>query len=134
MKEIGEGTCATVNIDGVEHVEVPADLAMPTGNIDDLIQHVYGELPQRWMEQTYLKGRAIWTGRNNIVDAVNEKVLAVLPQPTKEYLEVDCVKETHDAFERPTEILNNLNYSGMPPHKLILKPGAPIMLFCNMSK
>ena len=134
LKEIGEGTCATVSIDGVEHVEVPADLAMPTGNIDDLIQHVYRELPQRWMEQTYLKGRAILTGTNNVVDAVNEKVMAMLPQPSKEYLSVDCVKETHDAFEWPTEFLNNLNFSGMPPHKLILKPGAPIMLLRNMSK
>ncbi|XP_015375852.1 PREDICTED: ATP-dependent DNA helicase PIF6-like [Diuraphis noxia] len=49
------------------------------------------------------------------------------------YYSVDTVLEKEDAVHFPTEFLNSLTPSGVPPHTLILKIGAPIILMRNLS-
>jgi ATP-dependent DNA helicase PIF1 len=49
------------------------------------------------------------------------------------YYSVDTVLEKKDAVHFPTEFLNSLTPSGVPPHTLILKIGAPIILMRNLS-
>ena len=51
------------------------------------------------------------------------------------YLSIDSL-DTNDEQERsnfPIEFLNTLNFSGMPPHELKLKPGAIVMLLRNLN-
>lgn len=52
---------------------------MDSEDIDDLIQEVFGELPQRWNDPEYTHRRAILTTTNEHVDKINEKVTAMLP-------------------------------------------------------
>ena len=51
----------------------------------------------------------------------------------REYVSADKVQEEDSANVYPIEFLNTITMSGMPPHKLLLKIGAPIMLLRNMS-
>jgi hypothetical protein len=44
------------------------------------------------------------------------------------YYSVDTVLEKEDAVHFPTEFLNSLTSSGIPPHTLILKIEVPIIL------
>ena len=53
---------------------------------------------------------------------LNEQVLNKLPGDVRTYLSADEVV-TDDEFEQtqyPTEFLNSLTPSGMPPHQLVL--------------
>jgi len=50
------------------------------------------------------------------------------------YLSADSVPESEDRFLYPPELLNATNASGIPPHRLCLEVGMPIMLLRNMSK
>lgn len=45
---------------------------------------------------------------------------------------VDSVANEEDAISFPEEYLNSVDISGLPPHKLILKPGTPILLLRNI--
>lgn len=50
----------------------------------------------------------------------------------KEYASIDTVLYLEDAVHYPTEFLNSLNPAGLPPHKLTLKNGIPIILLRNL--
>ncbi|XP_022178171.1 uncharacterized protein LOC111039146 [Myzus persicae] len=49
------------------------------------------------------------------------------------YLSIDILSDQDNAIDIPIEFLNSLNPSGLPPHKLDLKIGAPIILMRNLN-
>ena len=51
----------------------------------------------------------------------------------REYFSADSVASDGDANVYPAEYLNSLTPSGMPPHRLFLKVGAPIILLRNLN-
>ena len=51
----------------------------------------------------------------------------------REYTSADCVGEEDPQNTFPVDFLNSLTISGLPPHKLFLKIGSPVMLLRNMS-
>ena len=47
------------------------------------------------------------------------------------YLSADSVaKDLHNTY--PTDFLNSITLSGMPPHSMTLKVGAPVILLRNL--
>jgi len=78
--------------------------------------------------------RRIFCPKNEHSLLVNEEVLQRLPGNEKVYTSVDEVQceDGNDVTNYPTEFLNSLTPSGMPPHKLKLKIGAVVMLLRNL--
>ena len=84
----------------------------------------------------FLTERIILSARNEDVNAVNIAALNVFPGEKVTYLAADKLCED-DGIDRtitnryPNEYLNSLDPTGIPPFKLELKVGCPIMLLRN---
>jgi len=86
-------------------------------------------------DYAWLMKRAILTPLNVDVDRMNADVVETLNLPVaamREYTSVDAVAEDDQSFLYPVEFLNSLRISGLPPHKVCLAVGLPIMLLRNM--
>ncbi|KAL5697342.1 hypothetical protein ACHQM5_030793 [Ranunculus cassubicifolius] len=87
---------------------------------------------------SYLTERTILSARNDDVSKINDATLNKYPGDAHEYLAADTVLEESINYETEgthctTEFLNSLNPSCLPPFKLRLKIGCPIMLLRNIA-
>lgn len=131
LLSVGNGSQTTTP--DLDLIELPLDMCCPTDNIDDLISIVYQDLHNNFADHNYMCARAILTPKNDSVDTINNKVIQLLPGEDHTYLSADSVANTAHAAIYPTEFLNSLSPSGLPPHKLTLKLHAPIMLLRNLN-
>ena len=92
---------------------------------------VFDGLSQHYHDHTWIASRSIICPTNKTVDTINCAVMDTFPGQPREYRSFDSVEK--DAHLYPTEYLNSLAPSGMPPHKLILKVGCPAMLLRNLN-
>ena len=111
-------------------VKVPDHLKFK-GTIDDLCDWIFEDLPSNFHDATWSSSRSIICPTNKTVDFINSKMIDTFPGEEKIYKSYDTVAD--EAHIYPTEFLNTLSPSGMPPHLLKLKVGAPVMLMRNMN-
>ncbi|GBP66856.1 ATP-dependent DNA helicase pif1 [Eumeta japonica] len=129
LLSVGDGKIPHSN----NKIEIDCDLGVKVGNIEELITKVYPDISQienkdhQWMCQ-----RAILAARNSNVDEINDIILSKLPGDIVTYTSIDTVMDQEDVVNYPQEFLNSLNPSGLPPHSLNLKIGAPIILLRNL--
>jgi ATP-dependent DNA helicase PIF1 len=100
---------------------------------DNLINFVYNEFSSRYKEPNYLINRAILCPLNKSADLINMEVLNKLPTEEKHYYSSDSPRNDNQAFLYPTDFLNEYNCSGFPPHHLILKENAIVILLRNLN-
>lgn len=108
--------------------------------IEDLINAVYPNIAQinpTADNDDFFKHRTILSARNDDVNDVNAKVLTMMPGVVHTCLGSDRMVREDGAdgpggFEYPVEFLNTINPAGMPPAKLDLKVGAPLMILRNL--
>ena len=129
LLQVGEGALPA-NSEG--QVSIPTGCGNVIEKPQDLLQKVYPNLAQHFRDHDWLCERAILAPKNDTVDLINSKILQPLPGPLKSYKSIDTVADQDDAVHYPTEFLNSLQPPGMPPHNLMLKEGAPIMLLRNL--
>ncbi|OWZ03953.1 LOW QUALITY PROTEIN: Helitron helicase [Phytophthora megakarya] len=114
-------------------------MILPTQDGQDkasaLIDNVYDGLGERYLEDGYFADRAILTPLNVDVLKLNDRAIDSIPGETRKYVSVDTIEDAQgsDTSTFPEEFLNSLRISGMPPHKLNLKVGAPIILLRNIN-
>ena len=100
-------------------------------DIDHLINCVYGDT------EDYSK-RAIVTGLRSDVEIINNKMLKRNESVVHDFMSIDTPQLEEDQQDAttllPEEFLNTLTPQGLPPHKLSLKVGCPIMLLRNLNK
>jgi len=77
--------------------------------------------------------RAILAPKNDSVTSINNKILSMFQAHQQTYLSIDNLTDQDNVIDIPIEFLNSLNPSGLPPHKLDLKIGAPIILMRNLN-
>ena len=86
----------------------------------------------------FITERTILSAKNDDVCAINDVVLNISPGETITYLAADKMADSYEVDRSitnryPNECLNSLNPPGLPPFKLDLKVGCPIMLLRNIA-
>ena len=98
-----------------------------------LVNHVYPNLGKNHLLHSWMEGRAILAPTNKQVDLINNMIADSFPGKP-------CILTSSDELVNPTDLqrfnieyLNSLNPSGLPIHRLFLKPGMPLMLIRNLN-
>ncbi|XP_072071420.1 ATP-dependent DNA helicase pfh1-like [Arachis hypogaea] len=120
LLKVGDGLIGD-NMDGESEICLPGDIVIPSS------------------DQNFFKARTILAPTLDIVEEVNNHLLAIIPGGEKLYLSSDsiCMDEGNMKSQLDLygpELLNSINCSGLPPHKLILKVGVPVMLLRNIDQ
>ncbi|XP_076933118.1 uncharacterized protein LOC143598912 [Bidens hawaiensis] len=134
--------CRSTDVENIRSViDIPDDLLI-LNSVDpmgDLISFVYPNILDRFNELTYFQDRALLAPLNEVVQEINECMLAIFPGEEVEYLSFDSLAECEDVsgdFDPQLyspDLLNGLKISGIPNHRLVLKVGVPIMLLRNIN-
>jgi len=142
--DVGEGKIPCIPKNGGTEecwIRIPDDLLLMTNDdsLQCIVDAVYPDLQQRYLNDVYLRERAILCPTNEIADAVNTHIVSQLVQEEKEYLSSDSISKstgTHETYTSlyPVEFLNSLNGNNFPLHSLVLKKGVPIMLLRNLNQ
>ena len=126
---------------------IPTDVGMPLNTVKvpdnflydgDLLDYVYPDIHLGpGMQATASK--AILSPKNADVDFINGQAMQKFPGAVVCLESADSVFDDDDdgtnnaaAAQYPIEFLNGLEISGMPPHRLLLKLGVPIILLRNL--
>jgi hypothetical protein len=108
-------------------IEIPPECNIVSGNIVDA---VFPDIT----DSRAIANTVILTPTNENSLLLNDDVMKKMPGYSKTYLSADkaICDDEREAENYPIEFLNSLTPSGMPPHRLILKSGAIIMLLRNL--
>ncbi|GBN56753.1 hypothetical protein AVEN_270976-1 [Araneus ventricosus] len=103
--------------------------------IQDPVQQLFSDIDFKTLTPEELKGRAILTVTNDLSMQINNRVLECMPGNEVIYESLDNIvsNDPQDQLAHTEEFLNSLTPTGMPPHKLRLKPGAIIILLRNLA-
>nr|GEX32834.1 DNA helicase [Tanacetum cinerariifolium] len=134
------GMCAQYDTEDSATVQIPRELCIQEYDtaLTELIIFIYNEGTLHMPTAKDLQKKAIICPKNEFEDMINAKVLSLLDEPTRVYLSSDqATPHGDDRGETellyPNEYLNSLNFAGLPPHRLELKVGAPIILLRNLN-
>ncbi|XP_071727418.1 uncharacterized protein [Rutidosis leptorrhynchoides] len=140
--DVGDGNVPTSSKEGDDEpswIKIPEEFIVKHGinPIETIVDTIFPEFQLRQDDEDYLKERAILTPRNDDADAINKHMFKKLQGETMTYKSSDEIcKGSTDSIEQqqsyPVEYLNKLDFPGVPPHKLKLKIGQPIMLLRNL--
>lgn len=119
---------------GIDGSLKPDQVSTEVDSINELIEKVFPNLQQNYLDHRWLCERAILAPRNITVNNINNQLLGIIPGDCQTYKSIDTVVDLSEVVNYPTEFLNSLEPPGLPPHKLQLKVGAPIMLLRNLDQ
>ncbi|XP_014782091.1 uncharacterized protein LOC106877660 [Octopus bimaculoides] len=128
LLKIGNGKLPYVN-QMLQH-QLPCGERVPT--LNDLIMYMLPNIAQNFSNSQWLCERAMLAPRNDAINKINWNLLQLFPGQEQSFKFIDTVIDQDQAVVFPTEFLNSPQPSGVPPHHLTLKKGAPIMLLRNL--
>ena len=113
-------------------MEIPAHMICGP-EISDLIAEIYPDIGRGrdWPDDFFLE-RAILCPKNSEVDEINAKLLSSFPGQSSVFHSVNTAEGDVETELYPVEYLNSLNFGGIPPSQLEVKPGVPLMLLRNI--
>jgi len=134
LQRIGEGTEQVFPEVGEEAILIPEDMCCQGDTIDSLVDEVNGDLGRFTDSQSHnehIIQRAILTPLNEDVDSINTAIMNQFdlttpdgtPAQRRTYHSTDSIVQGEQKGVYPTEFLNSLNMSGVPPHTLTLQEG-----------
>ena len=130
LLDIGNGTVNVHSEVGEDIIQLHKDYLVDT--MDELINKVFSNVENSYTDKYFVARCTILTPKNENVDKINEVIMTKFPGEGKTYLSADTVGEEDSYNIYPIEFLNSITLSGMPPHAMTLKIGAPVMLLRNL--
>ncbi|GJY57361.1 DNA helicase [Tanacetum coccineum] len=142
LLDIGNGHIGTPYESDPENtswINVPDDYCIPDekNGMSNLIKFIYDDETLHTLTAKRLQEKATICPKNEMADIINAKVLSMLLGNTRTYISFDeAIPYDHDGGDVELlyrkEYLNTLSFAGLPPHRLELKIGTPIMLLRNI--
>ena len=129
LLKVGEGK---IPLDSNRVLGIPEGFGTVMSKYESLLNKVYHDFVQKCKDPNYLSERTIVAPLNDVVDKVNDRILASLPGAQRQYLSVDEPVLDSQVVEFPAEFLHSQQPSSVPSHVINLKVSAPIMLLRNM--
>ena len=128
----GEGRTVMLGKDKAKLPVCPVPLIQVEQNMDRLICFVYPNFDEANLRDNMR--RAILSGTNENIDQINMAVLSTLPGEWITLLSADRARgEDGDQLDVSPEVLASVNEVGIPPHQLLLKPNAIVIITRNLS-
>ncbi|CAF1390108.1 unnamed protein product, partial [Rotaria sp. Silwood1] len=127
---IGNGKIPADPVSGL--INISDNFCNIVESVEELKNTVFPNIQTQYKDHKWLCERAILAPKNVNVNAINLQIQQQLPGEAISYKSIDTVKDIDMVVQYPTEFLNSLEPSGMPPHNLRLKIGSSIMLLRNL--
>ncbi|KAL6183772.1 hypothetical protein ACLB2K_045183 [Fragaria x ananassa] len=131
LLRVGDGSEQVIHDD---MIRLPESMVIPWQSdqcIFQIIDRVFPNLGDHVGDARYMVDRALITPLNDDADMLNEKIISMFPGEEISFYSFDSVEDDIRNLYQP-EFLNSITASGLPPHRLTLKAGAPIMLLRNI--
>ncbi|XP_027067579.1 uncharacterized protein [Coffea arabica] len=132
LLKIGDGL---EQADSGDSVVIPSSILIKYTNevdsLERLIDAVYPDINSISENATLSLNRAILTTKNYFVDEINDLMIEKFPGESIEYISFDQTVDPNHQAEY-VNFLNTLSPSGLPPHRLVLRPHEPIILLRNL--
>ena len=110
-------------------IELPEEMVLQQENIVECLRLVY---PSFENPSEIFSKKCILVPLNESVRNINSKCINRFPGNLREYLSFNSVTDGTNATHFPIEFLDSIELSGLPPHKLQLKIGSPIVMMRNL--
>ena len=132
-------------IEDTDLVEIPEDMCLKIesntpknpeaekNSMNNLKEHVYPYLSKNFNQPGWMEGRAILAPTNKQVDQLNNLIADSFPGQPVVLTSSDELINPDDFQRYNYEYLNSLCPSGLPNHRLFIKPGMPLMLMRNLN-
>ncbi|KAL3532807.1 hypothetical protein ACH5RR_006328 [Cinchona calisaya] len=99
--------------------------------LQSLIDTVFPNIESRIESTCSTINQAILTTKNDFVDEINDILINKFPGVATEYFSFGETLDPNDQAQYE-DFLNSLAPTGLPPHKLLLKPNSPVILLRNL--
>jgi len=116
-----------------QYIQLPDNFCTFVETKRELIDSVFPAILKNYLNHNWISERAILAAKNSDVDEINFQIQQLLPGNLMCFKSIDTVVDENETVNYPTEFLNSLDISGMPPHNLRLKLGSPVILLRNLS-
>ncbi|KAG4906515.1 hypothetical protein JHK86_054999 [Glycine max] len=137
---VGDDKLGELN-DGYGKITIPDEFLIKDFNdpIQAIVEATYRNLLQNYSNEDFLQKRVVLASIKDVVDSINDYVLALIPTEEKEYCSTNSVNKS-DELLNPAfgvlilEFMNSLKTSRIPNHKLKIKVDTLIILLRNLDQ
>ncbi len=123
LKSIGDGSYPIVDELGEDIIKLPETWISQSENIEDFFSEIFPNIEQNYLDHDWLSERAILTPTNKQMHEINR---------------IESIDSNIDynssGLQYPEELLNTIELTELPQHKLTLKKNAIIMTLRNLDK
>ena len=127
---VGQGTIANHPERGDDIIKIADECISEAQSMEGFIEEIYPSLASHLGDMDYFSHRCIVSTKNALVDEINNAARPI--DKMQSLLSADRVGDEDDEEKFPEEVLNNFTPSGMPPHKLYMEEGTPLLLLRNL--